>query len=85
MKYNEINTIPGKAVFEGPSEEVFTEGFGYYFIHCYVKGTRRYFELHGFYVGKHFFSSSINEDRGRIIDGLKEYADYLIHRPINQK
>ena len=61
-------------------EEIFTPGFGYYHIHIYTKGMRRYFELTGWYTGKHLFSTSINNDRAEAIRSIKGIADDLVNR-----
>lgn len=61
-------------------EEVSTPGFGKYFIHIYTKGTRRYFELTGWYTGKHIFSTSIKNDRGEAVRRIKDIADDLVNR-----
>jgi len=80
MILTSINQIPRGAVLDGFSEEVYTEGFGYYHIHIYTKGIRRYFELTGWYTGKHLFSTSIKEDRTDAIRSLKSLADDLVAR-----
>lgn len=79
MTLTQINSIPRGAEHE-LGGEVFTPGYGRYFIHCYHKGTRRYFELTGWYVGKSFWSTSINDDKESAIRLLREMADDKIHR-----
>lgn len=79
MTLTEINAIPRRAEWQ-PGEEVFTEGYGYYYIHCYTKGTRRYFELTGWYTGKSLFSTSINDDKEQAFKLIKEIADARIDR-----
>lgn len=80
MTLTSINQVPKGAVKDGFSEEVFTEGFGYYYINIYTKGIRRYFELTGWYTGKSFFSTSINADRAEAIRLIKEIADARVDR-----
>lgn len=80
MNFISINQIPKGAVKDGFSEEVETPGFGKYFIHIYTKGIRRYFELTGWYTGKHLFSTPIKEDRTEAIRSLKSFADDLVAR-----
>lgn len=80
MKLTSINQIPRGAVKDGFMEEVETPGFGKYFIHVSTKGNRRYFELTGWYTGRHYFSTSINEDREMAIRHIKELADALVYR-----
>lgn len=79
MNMKPINEIPRGAVYDG-GEEIFTPGFGYYYIHTYIKGVRRYFELTGWYTGKHHFSTSINNDKGEAIRNIKRIADDLVKR-----
>ena len=74
-----INQIPRGATLER-GEEVFTPGFGFYHIHIYTKGIRRYFELTGWYTGKHFFSTFIKADREDAIRAIKDIADDLVNR-----
>ena len=74
-----INQIPRGSTHE-MGEEVFTPGFGYYHIHISTKGVRRYFELTGWYTGKHFFSTSIKADREDAIRAIKDIADDLVNR-----
>lgn len=80
MTLTSINQVPKGAVKDGFSEEVFTEGFGYYYINIYTKGIRRYFELTGWYTGKSFFSTSINADLAEAIRLIKEIADARVDR-----
>ena len=80
MTLTSINQIPKGAVSDGFMEEVFTPGFGYYYIHVYAKGVRRYFELKGWYTGKHLFSTSVNNDREMAIRQIKDIADGLVNR-----
>lgn len=79
MNLTSINQIPRGTINDG-NEEVFTPGFGYYHIHISTKGVRRYFELTGWYTGKHLFSTSINNDRGEAIRSIKRLADDLVNR-----
>lgn len=85
MTLTSINQIPRGAFQDGFNEEVFTPGFGYYHIHIYVKGSRRYFELTGWYTGKHFFSTSIKDDRAAAIRLIKEIADANVDRYRNDE
>ena len=80
MNFTSINQVPKGAVKDGYSEEVFTPGFGYYYIHIYTKGIRRYFELTGWYTGRHYFSTSINNDRAEALRSIKGIADDLVAR-----
>lgn len=80
MTLTSINQIPRGAVKDGFTEEVFTPGFGYYYIHVYTKGIRRYFELTGWYTGKSFFSTSIKDDREMAIRQIKDIADARVNR-----
>lgn len=80
MNFISINQIPKGAVKDGFSEEVETPGFGKYFIHIYTKGVRRYFELHGWFTGRHYFSTSINNDRAEALRSIKGIADDLVKR-----
>lgn len=80
MTLTSINSIPKGAVKDGFSEEVETPGFGKYFIHIFTKGVRRYFELTGWYTGKHLLSTSINNDRAEAIRIIKRLADDLVNR-----
>lgn len=80
MTLTSINQIPRGAVKDGFTEEVFTPGFGYYHIHIYVKGIRRYFELTGWYTGKDYFSTSIKDDREMAIRQIKDIADARVNR-----
>ena len=80
MTLTSINQIPRGATKDGFTEEVFTPGFGYYYIHIYTKGIRRYFELRGWYTGKHMFSTSIKDDRDEAIRSIKRLADSLVDR-----
>ena len=74
MILTQINTIPRGAERE-LGAEVFTPGYGNYFIHCYHKGQRRYFEMHGWYVGKSFWSTSVNDDKETAIRQLRQMAE----------
>lgn len=85
MTLTEINQIPRGAVQDGFTEDVFTEGFGHYFIHVSIKGRRRYFDLHGWYVGNSLFSTSINDDRAGAIRLIKEIADARVDRYRNEE
>ena len=80
MTLTSINQLPKGIVKEGYTEEIYTEGFGYYYIHIYTKGTRRYFELHGWYTGLGFFSTSINDDRETALRMIREIADARVDR-----
>ena len=80
MNFVSINQIPRDATQDGFTEDVLTPGFGHYYIHVYTKGIRRYFELHGWYTGKHIFSTSINNDRAEAIRSIKDIADSLVNR-----
>lgn len=80
MTLTSINQIPRGAVQDGFTEEVFTPGFGYYYIHVYTKGIRRYFELRGWYTGKDIFSTSIKDDREMAIRQIKDIADARVNR-----
>lgn len=80
MNFVSINQIPKGAVKDGMSEEVYTPGFGYHYIHVYTKGIRRYFEITGWYTGKFFFSTSINNDRAEALRSIKDIADDLVTR-----
>ena len=73
-----INQVPRGAEKDGFTEEVFTPGFGYYYILVSVKGSRRYFELTGWYTGKSIFSTSIKFDRETAIHQIKDIADARI-------
>jgi hypothetical protein len=79
MTLTEINAIPRGAEWE-LGTEVFTPGYGTYFIHCYNKGTRRYFKLTGWYTGKTLFSTSINDDKEEAFKLIKEIAEARIDR-----
>lgn len=80
MTLTSINQIPRGAVQDGFTEEVFTPGFGYYYIHVYTKGIRRYFELRGWYTGRETFSTSIKDDREMAIRQIKDIADARVNR-----
>lgn len=80
MTLTSINQIPKGAVRDGFTEEVETPGFGFYFIHVYTKGIRRYFELTGWFTGKDYFSTSINDDRDIAIRLIREIADARVDR-----
>lgn len=79
MTLTSINQIPRGATYDG-GEEVLTPGFGYYHIHIYTKGIRGYFELTGWYTGKHLFSISIKDDREMALRQIKDIADDLVNR-----
>lgn len=80
MNFISINQIPKGAVKDGYTEEVNTPGFGNYFIHVYTKGVRRYFELRGWYTGRHLFSTHINNDRAEALRSIRGIADDLVNR-----
>ena len=80
MDLKSINQVPRGAVKDGFTEEVFTPGFGYYYIMIYTKGIRRYFELTGWYTGRETFSTSINDDRETAIRQIKDIADARVDR-----
>lgn len=80
MNLISINQIPKGAVKDGFSEEVETPGFGKYFIHIYTNGVRRYFELTGWFTGKHLFSTSIKDDREMAIRQIRDIADARVNR-----
>ena len=79
MKLININQIPRSVTREG-CEEVYTDGFGCYYIHIYTKGTRRYFELHGWYTGMDYFSCSIKDDRDEALAQVRVIADNRVNR-----
>lgn len=85
MELKRIEQIPRGAAKDGFTSEVFTPGFGYYYIEAFVKGGRRYFELRGYYTGRQYFSTGIKDDRAEALGMIKEIADKLVARPINQK
>lgn len=80
MELKSIDQIPRGAVADGYGEEVETPGFGKYFIHAYVKNSRRYYELTGWYTGYHVFSTAIRDDRETTIRQIKDIADSLVNR-----
>ena len=80
MTLTSINQIPRGVVKDGFTEEVETPGLGKYYIHIYVKGVRRYFELTGWYTGRESFSTSIKDDREMAIRQIKNIADARVNR-----
>ena len=80
MELKSINQLPKGIEREGYAEDVYTEGFGHYYITIYTKGTRRYFELHGWYTGLCFFSTSIKDDRETALRMIREIADARVDR-----